>query len=1149
VKTVETNSMLYAVAIIVTIILSLAGVTQAAGPTDYLSLWEFEGNANDTKGVNNGTLQSGAATAYDSARGENALNLDGTDDYVSVGTFDVTGSGLTIVGWIKSDSFVSQSRIISKATSDQEQDHYWMFGVYNSGGMKLRFRLKTGGTTTTLIAGSGELTAGPWIHVAAVYDGSNMILYKDGGEVGRVAKTGTISTNASTAVNIGRNPVAGYYFRGSIDDLAIYQRGLTPAEIQSLYSGSTPPASAVRIMPCGDSITYDNYSGDTRPVGERHGYRSYLWYLLTDAGYNVDFVGSVVAGQDIVPPFDPDNEGHGGWTDTQVAANIYNWLTLNPADIVLLHIGTNGLDSSPNDVEDILDEIDRYETNSGKHVTVLLAKIINRMTYSATTTQFNTNVANMALARIAAGDDIIIVDMENGAGINYTADMIDSLHPNETGYSKMADLWFAHLADILSAPCPDSMVHYWRLEEAAQPYADSAGLTSLICEGACPAQTTGQVGNALVFDGATTGANAPDDGAFDWGVNDSFTIELWMNKANPVGSGGTSDNEVIIGRDDPASTQLHWWFGVLNTTGGARFQLRDTGGQYMAALDGPKVDDGQWHHMAVVRNAATDMVLLYVDGDEIDSDSYDWTNGFSLPNVATNIGWIDLTPFYHYDGIIDEIAVYDEALSAPQIADHYNEGLAGFVYCTVVAADVEPNCPAGTVAYWKFEETAGQTYEDSYNGHDADGSIGTPTPGASGKVGKAISFNGTSDYVTVADSAAFDWAADDSFTIELWCSFTNAATRNKVMIGRDQGPGKPHWWLGANQPTGVATFNLRDSNGAGIAVTGYTPINDGDWHHLAFVRDGSEDENRLYVDGAMEGSGSHDYTAGFAATTPIGIGYMAYNLTPDYFYEGMLDEIAIYNEALTQAQILQHISNSDAGQDYCVMDAPAVDQNCPPELISYWKLDETSGAPYADSYGGNDATCTNCPTPTAGTVNGAQWFDGTDDEVNVADNDTFDWAADASFTIEYWMNTNQSTAGNRVIVGRDDAATNLHWWTGPNGSAIATFQLRDTNGNGNSISGGAALNNGAWHHIVCVRDNSVNENRLYVDGSWVNTLSWDYTAGFGGTVPINIGFLNLGGRYRYHGALDEVAIYNKALTDTEIQAHYDNGIANQSICA
>ena len=228
--------------------------------------------------------------------------------------------------------------------------------------------------------------------------------------------------------------------------------------------------AAIRIMPLGDSITYDNniddFIGPPRPVGQRTGYRLPLWLNLTAAGYAPDFVGSVVAGQDVgqdaVPPFDPDNEGHPGWLDEDIAANIHGWLQNTPADIILLHIGTNGLDPDPNDVKNILDEIDRFSPD----VYVVLARIINRQDHvcpdPSTTTTFNDNVENMALGRVNTGqpaypDRMVIVDMECGAGLDYRQDktspyvydMYDTLHPNEAGYAKMADAWFQGLQLIL----------------------------------------------------------------------------------------------------------------------------------------------------------------------------------------------------------------------------------------------------------------------------------------------------------------------------------------------------------------------------------------------------------------------------------------------------------------------------------------------------------------------------------------------------------------------------------------------------------------------------------------------------------------------------------------------------------------------------
>jgi hypothetical protein len=188
-------------------------------------------------------------------------------------------------------------------------------------------------------------------------------------------------------------------------------------------------------------------------------------------GYDVDFVGSQVAGQNAVPSFDPNNEGHPGWhadgdsEGRNIAPNIYNWLNVNPADIILLHIGTNDISSGQNpalvaaEIGQILDNIDQYETYNGVNVWVILSHIISRTDSMApATTALNNQIQLMADARIAGGDNIIVVDMENDAGLIYSidqsapygdGDMYDLIHPNASGYEKMAVKWLDALLTIL----------------------------------------------------------------------------------------------------------------------------------------------------------------------------------------------------------------------------------------------------------------------------------------------------------------------------------------------------------------------------------------------------------------------------------------------------------------------------------------------------------------------------------------------------------------------------------------------------------------------------------------------------------------------------------------------------------------------------
>jgi hypothetical protein len=224
---------------------------------------------------------------------------------------------------------------------------------------------------------------------------------------------------------------------------------------------------APRIMPLGDSITAGVVIGDTLtpPVEDRVGYRSALKTSLANAGYPTDFVGSLDMGYALFS--DSQHEGRGGWKDEEIAwgrvgvsnSGIYNWLVLNPADIILLHIGTNSLDPNGQaDVAAILNELDRWERSAGGNpVRLFLARIIDENPINPDVTTYNNNVEAMALDRVnnpanpAYPDQIVIVDQHSA--LAYPTDLADQVHPNATGYGKMGARWAEVLQPLLPT-CP-----------------------------------------------------------------------------------------------------------------------------------------------------------------------------------------------------------------------------------------------------------------------------------------------------------------------------------------------------------------------------------------------------------------------------------------------------------------------------------------------------------------------------------------------------------------------------------------------------------------------------------------------------------------------------------------------------------------------
>jgi lysophospholipase L1-like esterase len=246
---------------------------------------------------------------------------------------------------------------------------------------------------------------------------------------------------------------------------------------QQVYS-----QSPIKILPLGNSITMGWTDGTHTSVNQLTGYRYDLKQLLQAHGYSTDFVGSESAGSDYFA--DCQHGGIPGSRDQFVARLLIDGYDerngiqiLNPPrpylddfnpDIILLHIGTNDVIHEEEaelignqQVSTILNLIDQYEIRSGREVIVFLALIINRRKPCDTgsgcynTSLFNNAIKAMALARIAAGDKIVIVDMEHDAGFAYDAtDMVtvDNIHPNATGYMKMANLWYSSIADNFNTP-------------------------------------------------------------------------------------------------------------------------------------------------------------------------------------------------------------------------------------------------------------------------------------------------------------------------------------------------------------------------------------------------------------------------------------------------------------------------------------------------------------------------------------------------------------------------------------------------------------------------------------------------------------------------------------------------------------------------
>ncbi|GAA1770347.1 cellulose binding domain-containing protein [Luedemannella helvata] len=211
------------------------------------------------------------------------------------------------------------------------------------------------------------------------------------------------------------------------------------AAVTTITSAYAESNGGVRVMPLGDSIT----DGFNVPGGYRNG----LWQRLVGGGYTVDFVGSQFNGPASLG--DHDHEGHSGWRIDQLDANIVTWLRNYTPRTVLLHIGTNDitqnrdLSNAPNRLSGLIDKI----TSTAPNAEVFVASIIpiGYGNMQASVRSFNSAIPGIVQAKVNAGRRVHFVDMY--AALT-TADLADNVHPNATGYDKMAAAWYAALRSV-----------------------------------------------------------------------------------------------------------------------------------------------------------------------------------------------------------------------------------------------------------------------------------------------------------------------------------------------------------------------------------------------------------------------------------------------------------------------------------------------------------------------------------------------------------------------------------------------------------------------------------------------------------------------------------------------------------------------------
>lgn len=458
--------------------------------------------------------------------------------------------------------------------------------------------------------------------------------------------------------------------------------------------------------------------------------------------------------------------------------------------------------------------------------------------------------------------------------------------------------------------------------------------------------------------------------------------------------------------------------------------------------------------------------------------------------------------------------------------------------------------------HWSFSEGYGTSIGDT-SGNSNSGTITNAVWRTDDlcRTNKCLYFDGTGDYVSRTDDADLDFTATDDMTIMGWFRHGPIATNPDYLVAKHETTvaGGYKIWMDGD---GDIAFGIDDDGAWGpedvVGDDQSKNYDDNRWHHFAAVKDGTTGIY-LYVDGQLIDSDTSLLATGtLANAAAFYIGIDADGSSNGW--DGFIDEVKVYREVRTQAQILSD-NSATAPEDGAGTSFGGSKTNLSDGLVGYWKMDEsaantcTGGVNDACDYSGNkyDLAWTNNTANTIGKFSQGTIYDGINDYASCTDASCggigkldFDTATTTSLSFGAWFKT--STSGFQSILAKKlgSAASNAGYMLNVSTGNLLTCRLAD--GTNQVLSQSTAtINDGLWHHGFCTSDGTT--LRVYLDGRLVDqndistiTGSVDSTSDFGFGIDGS-------GANDYTGTIDEGRVYNRTVSSSEIENLYKLGPA------
>ncbi len=445
--------------------------------------------------------------------------------------------------------------------------------------------------------------------------------------------------------------------------------------------------------------------------------------------------------------------------------------------------------------------------------------------------------------------------------------------PNGDGIVNFFD--FAIMAEHwLEGEISNDLIAYWSFDDgSATDFSDNSNNGTI--HGATI--VTGVSGSAVRLDGVDDYISIPYSSDFAYTIGqDSITVSAWVNPLNPgtpdhgaIYSDRAVDNGVVA--VDMSVNQDEFTLGGWSPT---------ATGYSISDVNVP--DANQWYLMTAVFDSIE--AKLYINGSLASSVSLD---SVSLSNGGTGIILGKAQGGYwenYFNGIIDEVRVYNRALSANEIRE---------------------NCHAtGLCAHYRFENFSGPVIDET-GVHS--GVNNGAARGVSGKVGNAFDFDGIDDYV---DTNYQIGNLSSDKTINFWLKTITAETSH-ICSSYD---GDDYLYIFLNRFENTISYGLYDGTNEIELIATNATYRDGNWHMVTITQDGaSYSDIRIYIDGISQSL--TDYESGTVNSDPVDvnifIGARNINGVPaNYHFANVeLDEIRVYNRTLSASEVLSLFQN------------------------------------------------------------------------------------------------------------------------------------------------------------------------------------------------------------------------------------------------